>query len=120
VEGCDKSALAGAVKACAAHGGGKRCEEPGCDKSALSGAMRRCAAHGGGRRCEEPGCDKIGVGAERKCKAHGGGRRCEAPGCAKLARLGPHCKAHGAAQARVGSLACVNATPAGRSRPQVC
>ena len=60
-DGCDRGAIAGPVKRCSEHGGGRRCEHlNGYDKGVIVGLVKRCPKHGGGPRCEHPdGCDRL-------------------------------------------------------------
>jgi hypothetical protein len=39
-----------------------------------------CAAHGGGKLCQEPDCEKWDAGFGF-CRSHGGGKRCNVEGC---------------------------------------
>jgi hypothetical protein len=102
-EGCNKSARAGGLVFCKAHGGGRRCKadvsqtggQP-CPRSSAAGGF--CVVHGGGKRCVFPNCERAArAGGVQYCAGHGGGRRCQHPGCNKSARAGGDCfcAAHG-------------------------
>ena len=116
---CGKSAAAGILPLCKAHGGGQRCRHTGCSKSA-AGRTQLCRAHGGeenhgggarATRCTQPLCDKSARGDTGFCRAHGGQggeRRCTFEFCDKLARgsisfctLHAH-EAHGGGAATTG------------------
>ena len=63
-EGCSKGAI-GSTQYCAAHGGGRRCQEAGCTKAAQGGGTHHCVEHGGGSRCQKDGCTKSNYVAHR-------------------------------------------------------
>jgi hypothetical protein len=110
------TAARGTTDLCIAHGGGRRCKMDGCSKSAIAGAVELCMAHGGGRRCQFDGCSKsissgggVGGGGINYCVAHGG-RQCQMDGCSKPLQAG---SAFCASHARCGYNYCPSAAHGG-------
>ena len=94
--GCGKLARhGGLLECCAAHGGGRRCQQSGCGKAA-QGTTDFCKRHGGGRRCQQSGGGTAARSATDYCSRHGGGRRCQQGDCTQAAVGATDlCRAHG-------------------------